>query len=175
MLTAVPHPHAETGYKDPRDPCNRTDKRNGGQYRRFERHVRRVCEILRAAWTTMHHLRCAPAACRLDCCSSTKASSQQLQCMRDAAVLLQHTAFITGRPSCRLQSFKLSKHCTLSDLCQPAATSFLSHWCRCVCCCSSYSKHYASIDDKPIQFREDGLPISARMVPGKPLMVSGTG
>ncbi|WIA16306.1 hypothetical protein OEZ85_013007 [Tetradesmus obliquus] len=71
MLTAVPHPHAKTGYKDPRDPCNRTDKRNGGQYRRFE---------------------------------------------------------------------------------------------------SSYSKHFASIDDKPIQFREDGLPISARMVPGKPLM-----
>jgi hypothetical protein len=39
MLTAVPHPHAKTGHKDPRDPCNRTDKRNGGQYRRFERQV----------------------------------------------------------------------------------------------------------------------------------------
>jgi hypothetical protein len=47
--------------------------------------------------------------------------------------------------------------------------------CCCVCCCSSYSKHYASIDDKPTQVREDGLPISARMVPSKPLMVSQHG
>lgn len=36
---------------------------------------------------------------------------------------------------------------------------------------SSYSQHYASMDHRPIQFREDGLPISARRVPGRPLMV----
>lgn len=39
-LTAVPYPHQQTGYKDPHDPCNRSDKRNGGQYRRFERYTK---------------------------------------------------------------------------------------------------------------------------------------
>lgn len=37
MLTAVMYPHERTGYKDPKEPCNRTDKRNGGDFRRFER------------------------------------------------------------------------------------------------------------------------------------------
>ena len=37
--------------------------------------------------------------------------------------------------------------------------------------CSSYRRHFSSADDKPIQFREDGLPISARRVAGKALMV----
>lgn len=37
MLTAVPYPQKKTGFKDPADPCNRSDKRNGGDYRRFER------------------------------------------------------------------------------------------------------------------------------------------
>lgn len=39
MLTAVPYPQKKTGFKDPVDPCNRSDKRNGGDYRRFERLV----------------------------------------------------------------------------------------------------------------------------------------
>jgi len=37
MLTAIPHPHRKTGYKSQSDPCNRSDKRNGGEFRRFER------------------------------------------------------------------------------------------------------------------------------------------
>lgn len=37
MLTAVVHPCTPSGYQDPADPCNRTDKRNGGEFRRFER------------------------------------------------------------------------------------------------------------------------------------------
>jgi hypothetical protein len=37
MLTAVMHPHTRTGYKDSRDACNKTDRHNGGDYRRFER------------------------------------------------------------------------------------------------------------------------------------------
>lgn len=34
-LQAVPYPHKMTGYKDARDPCNRTDKHYGGAYRQF--------------------------------------------------------------------------------------------------------------------------------------------
>lgn len=37
MLTAVMYKHEPTGYKDPKDPANRNDKRNGGEFRRFER------------------------------------------------------------------------------------------------------------------------------------------
>jgi hypothetical protein len=37
MLQAQMHPHMKTGYKDIYDPCNRSDKRNGGDFRRFDR------------------------------------------------------------------------------------------------------------------------------------------
>lgn len=39
--------------------------------------------------------------------------------------------------------------------------------------CSSYNQAYGPIDDKPVRFR-DGIPIDARRVTGKPLMVSFT-
>jgi hypothetical protein len=39
------------------------------------------------------------------------------------------------------------------------------------CCdCSTYSKVFASVEERPIQFRKDGLPISARRVADKPQM-----
>lgn len=37
-------------------------------------------------------------------------------------------------------------------------------------CCSSYKQAYGPIDDKPVKFR-DGMPIDARRISGKPLMV----
>lgn len=37
-------------------------------------------------------------------------------------------------------------------------------------CCSSYKGNFGPVDDKPVKFR-DGMPIDARRVPGKPLMV----
>lgn len=49
----------------------------------------------------------------------------------------------------------------------------LSACCAAACCvlvCSTYSKVFASADDRPIQFRRDGLPISAHQVQGKFLM-----
>lgn len=36
--------------------------------------------------------------------------------------------------------------------------------------CSSYKGNFGPVDDKPVKFR-DGMPIDARRVPGKPLMV----
>jgi hypothetical protein len=39
MLTAVVYPQKPSGYMDPKDPCNRSDKRNGGDFRRFERYA----------------------------------------------------------------------------------------------------------------------------------------
>lgn len=70
-LMAVPYPHKLTGYKDPKDPCNRLDKHYGGGFRQFA---------------------------------------------------------------------------------------------------SAYNTDYAPIHEKPIRFREDGIPISARRMDGKPLM-----
>lgn len=50
---------------------------------------------------------------------------------------------------------------TLTALCYPVLGCAV---------CSTYSKVFASVDDRLIQFRQDGLPISAQKVPGKPLM-----
>ena len=35
-LLARPFPHHKTGYKDPRNNCNRTDRRNGGEFSMYE-------------------------------------------------------------------------------------------------------------------------------------------
>jgi len=35
-LLARPFPHHKTGYKDPRNNCNRTDRRNGGEFSTYE-------------------------------------------------------------------------------------------------------------------------------------------
>ncbi|KAK9829254.1 hypothetical protein WJX72_004790 [[Myrmecia] bisecta] len=35
---------------------------------------------------------------------------------------------------------------------------------------SNYKRTFAPIEDQPIQFREDGMSITARRLPGKPLM-----
>eukprot|EP00877_Chromochloris_zofingiensis_P006010 jgi/Chrzof1/1662/Cz10g16100.t1 len=70
-LQAVPHPQTKTGHKDKFDPCNRSDKRNGGDFKRFD---------------------------------------------------------------------------------------------------SAYRRDFARLEDKPVKFRPDGVPVSARRVPGQPLM-----
>ena len=37
---------------------------------------------------------------------------------------------------------------------------------------SLYGASHGSVDQKPVKFRKDGIPVSAQRIPGKPLMVS---
>lgn len=71
MLTAVMYPHGRTGYKDPKEPCNRTDKRNGGEFRRFERYG--SCAMERYGSCATARWLCHGTICQL--CHGTPRSS----------------------------------------------------------------------------------------------------
>lgn len=90
----------------------------------------------------------ASISCLSSCCKHThqKVSQGYMPFSLDARAGALHPHYMPTRPAA------------------PAAAA--------VCCFerSTYSKIYANVDERPIQFRRDGLPISARQVPGKPLM-----
>jgi hypothetical protein len=71
--------------------------------------------------------------------------------------LCSHHRAIASRQPCGMQ-----EPTALTLLCCPDLPSCAER--------STYSKVFANIDERPIQFRKDGLPISARRVASKPLM-----